>query len=764
MNSNRSSRAGALFHRFRTPPLGYLLGVCTLLLATLTAIILIGIAGGAAAAGPRGFYFRGPDWQGPIVLVEERASLTTADLEARATTFRGEPFSALWSGVLHVERPGTHVFSLASDDGGWLYVDGVLVVDNGGAHPLSGRVGSVSLTAGRHPVTVRYTQLGGDLALVTTVTGPDGKETPLGVALTESRWRVVRWFERVSGALPLMWTLVLAAWPLHWLVTRFTRRVRSASSVGHTALVLTTVIAIAALAVFGIGWGLPAGRAWAPDELLPSEILWAINHRFSGGWHDLYPPAQFYLLGALYAPFAVASRLGAMDLSATVPYTTLFVIGRAASAIMAAVTGAALYLTARELGHSGRTALIAVVVAASTPIFVYYGRLANVDMPYVMWYALALWCYAAIIRRGFSTSRVLALGAVTALSVGTKDQAYAFFVLIAAHLVWLAWRRTSGPWLARLGRVARHRFLALGLIAFVLTFLAIHNVIGNPAGVRGHLDVITGPMSKTYRMFDTSWWGEVMLLVTALQELPWCLGWPALVAALAGLAIVVRRRDAATAALVFVPIVSCYVFFVAVIGYHYDRFFLGPCLGLAILAGVALDALVAHARPRLLGAVLAGAVLVFGVLNGASVPRLMHADSRYLVEKYLAEHVKPGTRVAYTGHAEYLPRIQRFDAFEVAPEGDILTAASIDVLVVSWPYAVRFRSRPGVWKFYEQLESGALPYRLTLRAKAPIRTPLGLFSRLNAEEASRFTNLNKINPEIRVYERTVRPRTAANLQ
>jgi hypothetical protein len=69
-----------------------------------------------------------------------------------------------------------------------------------------------------------------------------------------------------------------------------------------------------------------------------------------------------------------------------------------------------------------------------------------------------------------------------------------------------------------------------------------------------------------------------------------------------------------------------------------------------------------------------------------------------------------------------------------------------------------------VWQFYEQLESGALPYRLALRAKAPIWTPLALFSRLNADEASPFTNLNKINPEIRVYERTDRRTAKADLQ
>jgi hypothetical protein len=467
----------------------------------------------------------------------------------------------------------------------------------------------------------------------------------------------------------------------------------------------------------------------------------------------------------LYAPFAIASRLGAMDLAATVPYTTLFVIGRAASAIMAAVTGAALYLMTREIGQSSRAALIAVFVLASTPIFVYYGRVANVDMPYVMWYALALWSYAAIIRREPTRGRFAALGIAAALSVGTKDQAYGFFVLIAAHLAWLAWRRASGSPLTRLARVAGDRFLAAGLIAFVLTFVAVHNLPWNAAGFRGHLDIITGPASQDYRMFDSaSWSGQASLFATALQQWPWCLGWPALVAAIAGLAIVVQRRDVATLAFVSLPILSWYVFLIAVIGYHYDRFFLGPSLGLAILAGVALDTLIAYANPRPLGAILAGAVLVFGLLNGASVPRLMRADSRYAAEQHLAERAIGGARVAYTGRIEYLPRLERFSAMEVAPTGGDLAASGADVLVVNWQYAQRAHTDPVRWQFYDQLDSGALPWRLALRAKTPLWTPLGLFPRLNAVDASPFTNLNKINPEIRVYERTDRPRAAANLQ
>ena len=104
------------------------------------------------------------------------------------------------------------------------------------------------------------------------------------------------------------------------------------------------------------------------------------------------------------------------------------------------------------------------------------------------------------------------------------------------------------------------------------------------------------------------------------------------------------------------------------IGYQYDRFFLGVCLGLAILAGIGLDWIVESLRPRAVGLAIASAVLIVGVLSGASVPILMHADSRYVVEGWLSEHARPGTVVAFTGRQEYLPRLAPFQG--VADAGD----------------------------------------------------------------------------------------------
>jgi len=60
-----------------------------------------------------------------------------------------------------VERTGTYSFSLDSDDVSLLYIDGDLVINNGGdpgAHTVSG---SVSLAAGRHCFEVQFYNSGG---------------------------------------------------------------------------------------------------------------------------------------------------------------------------------------------------------------------------------------------------------------------------------------------------------------------------------------------------------------------------------------------------------------------------------------------------------------------------------------------------------------------------------------------------------------------------------------------------------------------------
>lgn len=63
---------------------------------------------------------------------------------------------ARWSGFLRIPRAGTYTFSVESDDGGRLYLDGKLIVDNGGVHPPHTRRRTARLEAGDHPLRLDF--------------------------------------------------------------------------------------------------------------------------------------------------------------------------------------------------------------------------------------------------------------------------------------------------------------------------------------------------------------------------------------------------------------------------------------------------------------------------------------------------------------------------------------------------------------------------------------------------------------------------------
>ena len=69
-----------------------------------------------------------------------------------------ENFAIRFRGELAVETPGLYIFGLYSDDGAKLYINGTLVVDNGGIHAPMGKLGSITLSTGMHPVEIHYFQ------------------------------------------------------------------------------------------------------------------------------------------------------------------------------------------------------------------------------------------------------------------------------------------------------------------------------------------------------------------------------------------------------------------------------------------------------------------------------------------------------------------------------------------------------------------------------------------------------------------------------
>jgi PA14 domain-containing protein len=89
-------------------------------------------------------------------------------------TRRFEWFAIDYSGRFWVEKPDQYRFSLGSDDGSRLYIDGRQVINNDGIHPLQTVVKSVRLSGGIHQIRVSYFQ--GPrfhVALMLRIAGPD---------------------------------------------------------------------------------------------------------------------------------------------------------------------------------------------------------------------------------------------------------------------------------------------------------------------------------------------------------------------------------------------------------------------------------------------------------------------------------------------------------------------------------------------------------------------------------------------------------------
>jgi hypothetical protein len=102
-------------------------------------------------------------------------------------TFPGIPtdhFALTASSTIAVGA-GSHRFCASSNDGSWLYVDGVLVVDNGGRHGRKTVCENIQLSGGFRTVTVNYFQGDGGKTLEMSM---DGSLTATGKtqALTQS--------------------------------------------------------------------------------------------------------------------------------------------------------------------------------------------------------------------------------------------------------------------------------------------------------------------------------------------------------------------------------------------------------------------------------------------------------------------------------------------------------------------------------------------------------------------------------------------------
>lgn len=125
-----------------------------------------------------GYYRRGTGWEGPPQAIQVDWFLFPNDILPA-------PFSIEWRGKIHAPVTGLYTFGTNSDDGSYVYLDGQLVVDNGGSHGSRYREGQIFLEEGYHDIVVQYFQEIGSREMELWWTPPGG---PREIVPLEALW------------------------------------------------------------------------------------------------------------------------------------------------------------------------------------------------------------------------------------------------------------------------------------------------------------------------------------------------------------------------------------------------------------------------------------------------------------------------------------------------------------------------------------------------------------------------------------------------
>jgi hypothetical protein len=665
--------------------------------------------------------------------------IDTVSIERWARRMHTSDVYLQWSGYVYAPIAAEYSFRQVALGKAELWIDNrPLLRTNGGDAVVS--ESTTHLSEGPHQIDVQYSQAGRppNFQVYWKAGSAPRLQALPAIALSPRRlssstWLVRKIVFRLTYAVCFWWTLLLIG--AGWKLIRATIGIDHQASPGSYAL---TGLALALL-VTGIWWGWP-GDGWAPDEVTPAVVRDALDMKFSGGWHDKYPPVHYYLLAATYAPFLVADRRGLIAAWAPEGQNTLLLVGRLLSVAMALGCLDFVSRLGRRL-FSPHIGLLSAFCCLTFLPFVHYGKVANLDVPYLFWFALSLLFWAEL-RTAGSLAAYIGFGVASVIAVCTKDQAYGLYVLPALSAVWSS---------VRTGRPLRMVAAALvGLLAFVLCF----NLPFNFSGFVEHLHVLTGPASKDYRMFAATPSGAADLLRVTLGQLFFGLGVAGVVAVGVGLVSWCRRFKHSPWWLLL-PVASYVLCFLLVVGYVYDRFLLPVFLILSIVGGVGVDRLFGSRGggryAKAIGMTLVG-VLVW---RAASIDALLVTDSRYTAERWLQSHVASGDMVASFGEMSYLPRLSQFDQMRLdgSRENTLQTLPRFIVVNTEWMKRYPKNSPRAEWLAW--LESGLSPYREALRYKTRIGSSALRFDRTFTDLAeSPFTNLDKANPQIVIFERS----------
>lgn len=735
------------------------------LVGAVTLLLAIAAAAHSLDRLPEGLvatYYSDANWSSTPVRTTIDAQPSLDSLVAAWGGNVPETFSAAWTGSLVVLRTAVFTFATSSEDGSAVYIDGHLVVDNGGRHAVRFASGSTHLDRGVHEIFVEYFKAGDTLQfelLTGRAGGPLGPIAPW--TLFPHRAKLPRLMASVALRLAFrglvwLWLATLAA--LLWArLVRAAGRWLSVLRTDRTAAALAAVLVGSVLLdAAGLWWGVPS--FWAGDEIVPKTVLIGLSQHFNGGWFDRYPPFQYYVLTALFSPWLLLQSLGLIHQPERLREAAFLVLSRCFSVAAAVGTLVAVYKCGDE-AFGRRAGLFASAMLALLTPFVYYAKVANPEVPYLLWVAVSLLFFVRFMRTA-AVRDVLLFSAAAVLATCTKDQAFALYIVAPFAIVYRVWAADRERGVAH---PLRHAVLSpeIGIAAATAigVFSACYLLPFNTAGLVRHVRDIVGPGSQGYRMVEPTVAGRLSLLRLSahLDQCAW--GWPLCVASAAGFVVAARERASRRATLWLALVAaSYYIGFIDVVLYNYDRYLLPICVVQALFGGVAVDRLL---RPpdsarRTWRIAIVGTAFGYSLLYASTVDVLMIRDSRYTAERWLRDHAGRDHLVGTVFPLVVLPRMGDVESVDIGTIED-LRRWGPSYFVVNADYARAVPEDLPVGHLVSGLQHETLGYRLAFRYRSPApwrwlpgADPDLVGPRL---EGASFSFLRDINPTIEIYER-----------
>ena len=490
------------------------------------------------------------------------------------------------------------------------------------------------------------------------------------------------------------------------------------------------VLVFALSQLIAVGWDLPGAYGWENDGIAPRDFFAGLAINLTPGQGHRYPLFHNAVIAVLCIPILLPAALGAeewtlpalMDQILTVPVMTgCSLVAKLVGLIMACIALLVMARIARRTvsAEAGRWA---AVWAATCLSFAYYGRVSNLDGPYLMWTALAIDRLLAVAETRKRRDYIL-FGVLAGAAVATKDQAYAGFVLPCLIYVLLLPLRSDRPFGPR---AAHYRNTAFATLAGALSLGLLGGGLLNPTGFLARLRELTGGASHDWMSYARTPEGLLanVIDIGLGQETFY---WPWLVVGLCwvGVGIVIFNRGGEgvhSRTFRLLPLcagVSSILFFTLVVARCEHRFVLPFGFWLAYYGGVASAALLSRLAskrgPALRSAQAFLAMLVLWAAgHSLEVHLTQRGEARNEVHAYLGA-LDEGTVVETYGLLVHLPhfdvsddspyRLQRVSRRPIpernplvgseeidAPYGDVLVRKP-DVLVVPESTALEFLPR-----------------------------------------------------------------------